>query len=864
MKPEEFFEALSDIDENMVNKAKPFNDEEEAVEPVIVTANKRGFRPFYAAAACIGVLAVGAAVALGIGLNRVNDVPLSTEIEDTEFGDSGEPYRYQYPDCANFIYTGDFSELEMHYPDRDYYAASYNNYSELAEDSDLVVAGTFVDDTKQTDLELIDVDKGIYVSFNKLKVTKVLKGDVKAGDVLTIADSYAVYDGGLYSETLLTPMIKGDSWIYFLKSYENITNDLYCDFLKEGYITVGTEEGRYPVPFNENKEFPYVENENGVVTPGGAFNQKIYDEIKALFQYDLSFATEYSQNYVYAFTGSYNDLAEFSRPKNLLEKHYASYEELAADSDLIVHGVFTDDPHQDVDPNSPPDIPLGTNIFSQCKFKVYDVIKGYVNQGDTIIISQPVGVYRDKYISTSQLSPMVKGDEWFYFLKKDSSGIYYAVNDSDGRYPPLYCSTNFPCEILGYDNHNGYTYKEYFNEEIYSELVKVYEGQTQGDHPQTGCHRIFDAIADKKDYSTDRITFAMGECPDVEFARSVDVNGTQYVEAVYNGETKRLFDGLPVDNIYLYDLNWDGDREICATVSIGSGIIDQRVMVCECSGYPNYTVYELSDRGNYDFVLKQQDDILMVSKFKYNDYGASEISSEPLTLGMMKRLSDSTSTGEQTAVSESTTVAETEAPASDTQIISFDKDMGNYHICADIEAVKCRHGRNCYDLTQSNNNICIKDANGNIVASKPFPWEMNVIPEADSTDLTFDVLEFDGGNMLAMGFPVNVNGTQCRRMSFFCFDDTSVSFAGIGDNYNFDETNPVIRGDLRCENNCICFSALNSDGTGFADCHYLTDFEHGCFSHCEGGGSAHHGGGHHAAQTTYSHHSQGHHSDNHH
>ena len=231
---------------------------------------------------------------------------------------------------------------------------------------------------------------------------------------------------------------------------------------------------------------------------------------------------------------------------------------------------------------------------------------------------------------------------------------------------------------------------------------------------------------------------------------------------------------------------------------------------------------------------------------------------------MMKRLSDSTSTGEQTAVSESTTVAETEAPASDTQIISFDKDMGNYHICADIEAVKCRHGRNCYDLTQSNNNICIKDANGNIVASKPFPWEMNVIPEADSTDLTFDVLEFDGGNMLAMGFPVNVNGTQCRRMSFFCFDDTSVSFAGIGDNYNFDETNPVIRGDLRCENNCICFSALNSDGTGFADCHYLTDFEHGCFSHCEGSGSAHHGGGHHAAQTTYSHHSQGHHSDNHH
>lgn len=867
MKPEEFFEALSDIDENMVDKAKPFK-EEETVEPVIVTAPKRRFKSFYAAAACIGVLAVGAAVALGIGLKHVGDVPFDTDsaITDSTVQEANTPHSAfgRYPDNANFVYTGDFSNLNMGYPVCVEYAKYYESYEELATDSLMVVAGTLVDDTRQADTEAIDPYNGTYASFNKLKVTKVLKGDVKAGDVLTISDAYAVYDGGVIASTLLTPMIKGDNWIYFLQRLSNEVSEQY-DFLGECYCTVGGYQGRYPVPFNENKKFPYVENENGVVTPGGKFNQKIYDEIKALLQ-DLSFETEYSQNYAYAFTGSYNDLTEYSRPKNLLEKHYTSYEELAVDSDLIVHGVFEDDPHQDVDPNSPPDIPLGTNIFSQCKFKVYDVLKGYVNQGDTIIISQPVGVYRDKYISTSQLSPMVKGDEWFYFLKKDSSGIYHAVNDSDGRYPPLYCDTNFPCEILGYDNHNGYTYNEYFNTKIYDKLVEVYKNQIQGDQPQTGCYRIFDAIADKNDYSTDRITFAMGECPDVEFARSVDVNGTQYVEAVYNGETKRLFDGLPVDNIYLYDLNWDGDREICATVSIGSGIIDQRVMVCECSGYPNYTVYELSDRGNYDFVLKQQDDILMVSKFKYNDYGASEISSEPLTLGMMKRLSDSTSTGEQTAVSESTTVAETEAPASDTQIISFDKDMGNYHICADIEAVKCRHGRNCYDLTQSNNNICIKDASGNIVASKPFPWEMNVIPEADSADLTFEVLEFDGGNMLAMGFPVNVNGTQCRRMSFFCFDNSSISYAGVGDNYNFDETNPVIKGNLRCEDNCVCFSALGSDGS-FGDCHYLTDFTNHCFTHCEGSGSTHHGE-HHGGQTTSSqsssHHSEGHHSDNHH
>lgn len=848
MKPEEFFEALSDIDENMVDKAKPFNEEEETVAPLIVSAKRRKFRPFYAAAACIGVLAVGAAVALGIGLNRVGDVPFNTETEDTEPGNNETLVRY--PDNANFIYTGDFSNLEMHYPDHDSYAASYNSYGELAEDSLLVVAGTFIDDTIQTDTELIDVDKHLYASFNKLKVTKVLKGDIKEGDELLIGSSYAVYDGALYSDVLLTPMIKGDNWIYFLQNYEYVTNDRYDDFLKEGYYVVGAEQGRYPVPFNENKDFPYVENENGVVTPGGEFNQKIYDEIKELFGFDLSSQAQYSQNYIYAYTGGYSDLTEFSRPKNLLEKHYASYEELAADSDLIVCGVFEDYPHQDVDPDSPPDIPLGTNIFSQCKFKVYDVIKGDAKQGDTIVIAQSVGVYRDKYISTSQLSPMVKGDEWFYFLKKDSSGIYYAVNDSDGRYPPLYCSTNFPSSILGYDNDDGYTYKEYFNGEIYNELVKVYESQTQGDQPQTGCYRIFDAIADKNDYSTDRITFMMGEYPNVEFARSVDENVTQYIEAVYNGETKRLFDGLPVENVYLYDLNGDGKREICSTVSIGSGIVDQRIRAYD---YSSGRLYELSDRGNYDFVLKQQGGFLMVSEFNYNDYGANEISCEPLTLNMMKPVTEE---------APQTTPAETEAPASDAQRISFDKDMGNYHICVDIEAVECKHGRHCYDLIQNNNNICIKDANGNIVSSKPFPWEMNVIPEADGTDLTFDVMQFDGGNMLAMGFPVNVNGTQCRRMSFFCFDNSSVSFAGIGDNYNFDETNPIIKGDLRCEDDCVCFSALNSEGTGFTDCHYLTDFEHSCFNHCDGSDSAHHN--HNNMQQSTAHHSEGHHSDNHH
>lgn len=652
MKPEDLFDAMSDIDENMVEKAKPFK-EDETVEPIMVTAKKRGFKPFYAAAACVGAVAVGAAGIAFAGMNRGVDVPFSSDTQS-------------------------------------------------------------------------------------------------ASESSTVSEIGAV---SLTEKTFTTTAINIDT------------------------------------------------------KPSEA---------------------EYDQNYIYPYAGDYSEITDFDRPKNILDKHYTSYEELAGDSDLIVRGVFADHPHQDVDPNPDPDIPLGTNIFSQCKFEIYDVIKGDANIGDIIVIAQSTGVYGNKCISTSQLTPMVKGDEWYYFLKKyDNSDVYYAVNDSDGRYLPPTCDSYFHFSALGYDNDLGYSWKECFNENIVN-----WKHEHQDHHSENLCHKVFDAFANKNDYSTDKIPFTMEEYPDVEFARSVDINGTQYIEAVYNNQLTQIYGGMPVENVYLCDLNGDGKREICATAAYGSGMIDSRVMVCDWSGCPDYKVYELCDRGNFDYVLKDNDGTLTVSKYKYNE--RDEISNEPLTLSMMKAVS-----GEGTETAENTAAAETPTSNSDSQMISYNKNMGNYSICANIEAKRCAHGRNCYDLIQNDNNICIKDSSGNVVCSRAFPWQMNVYAEADSADLTFEVLEFDGGNMLAMGFPVNVNGTQCRRMSFFCFDNSSISYAGVGDNYNFDETNPVIKGDLRCEDNCVCFSVLGSDGS-FGDCHYLTDFTNHCFTHCEGSGCANH------------------------
>ncbi|MBR4587636.1 MAG: hypothetical protein IKO30_04880 [Lachnospiraceae bacterium] len=107
----------------------------------------------------------------------------------------------------------------------------YDTAKELAEASDLIVIGTFIEDVKK---ELIsDV-----VSHNTIRVDKVIKGN--AADTLKICQRYAYIEetNSIVTYSELKPMIKGDSWLFFLKYDE--TNDCY-------WVT-GDSDGRYPVP----------------------------------------------------------------------------------------------------------------------------------------------------------------------------------------------------------------------------------------------------------------------------------------------------------------------------------------------------------------------------------------------------------------------------------------------------------------------------------------------------------------------------------------------------------------------------------------------------------------------------------------
>ena len=86
------------------------------------------------------------------------------------------------------------------------------------------------------------------------------------------------------------------------------------------------------------------------------------------------------------------------------------------------------------------------------------------------------------------------------------------------------------------------------------------------------------------------------------------------LEAVTEEKAVTLYTGMPIWSVYFCDLTGDGNPEICSTISFGSGIMDNRIIVYD---YACGLSYELSDRGNFDYVLNMQEDSLIVEKRVY-------------------------------------------------------------------------------------------------------------------------------------------------------------------------------------------------------------------------------------------------------
>lgn len=124
--------------------------------------------------------------------------------------------------------------------------------------------------------------------------------------------------------------------------------------------------------------------------------------------------------------------------------------------------------------------------------------------------------------------------------------------------------------------------------------------------PNYKAQKWFDYLNDEKMPWGESIELSLPEFPGVKFIWTS--------EKITDGNRDLIF-GMPIWNAYLADLTNDGKPEICTTVSIGSGIIDKRVVVYD---YVNDKEYQLADRMYYDYYLSMQDGKLMVTQTDFN------------------------------------------------------------------------------------------------------------------------------------------------------------------------------------------------------------------------------------------------------
>lgn len=125
--------------------------------------------------------------------------------------------------------------------------------------------------------------------------------------------------------------------------------------------------------------------------------------------------------------------------------------------------------------------------------------------------------------------------------------------------------------------------------------------------------------------------FTLPEFPDVKFTWD-HLN----MVSEKDGEKTVLFWGMPIWSAYLSDLNGDGRREICSTVSIGSGIVDERIIVFD---YENGECYVLQNRFYHNYRLELKDGVLYYIETPERSEG--EVRSEPLSLDKMTKQADS-------------------------------------------------------------------------------------------------------------------------------------------------------------------------------------------------------------------------------
>lgn len=120
-----------------------------------------------------------------------------------------------------------------------------------------------------------------------------------------------------------------------------------------------------------------------------------------------------------------------------------------------------------------------------------------------------------------------------------------------------------------------------------------------------------EAWFDYESHQTAVQTATLPEYPGLTFeATSYAV--TQFQEG---GRTDVVF-GMPIQNVYLCDVTGDGKREICASVSFGSGMIDGHIVIYDIAASRRAYIW---DRGITDYRLGVKDGQLYIESAPYGE-----------------------------------------------------------------------------------------------------------------------------------------------------------------------------------------------------------------------------------------------------
>ncbi len=141
--------------------------------------------------------------------------------------------------------------------------------------NEIAVVGEFIDDPVSDITYEYSAYFGkdiitFFESRNTIEVKQVLKGDVNVGDELTLGQYCGIEDGKLYTISDLTPMQKGDEWVFFLHKVD--TNLYWC---------IGDSAARYPTKTSaaRNSRLAFADSWQLGVYDEADFRQDIYNEI---------------------------------------------------------------------------------------------------------------------------------------------------------------------------------------------------------------------------------------------------------------------------------------------------------------------------------------------------------------------------------------------------------------------------------------------------------------------------------------------------------------------------------------------------------------------------------------------------------